>query len=103
MAEQLLNAILKVIFSKSFFWLIMALLFFILWRKNKRISDKFEKNKKKINEFSRAQTETGRMVFLSNQQKIMEIFAETISDTSKVSGFGSFISIVAAVFSIFVK
>lgn len=86
----------------TFFWIIIAILFFILWQKSNKVSNELKERKEEIIEKSDSTklSETGEHVFSSGSEKeAMEILIELISDISRISGYGFVISIVVAVLS----
>jgi hypothetical protein len=87
--------------KKTIFWIIIAIFFFILYWRSKKMGDGFKKVDQKIENSIRSLTIGGDIVFNHNTKEVLEDFAKIISDTSKISEFGFIISTITALISIF--
>lgn len=80
-----------------FFWIVIAIMFFILWRVNKGINKKvIEIRNRKV---GISVTETGEIVFQKEVGEAVEILQEAFLKTSRLSGLGFILSSLGAVFS----
>ena len=80
-----------------FFWIVIAIMFFILWRVNKGINKKvIEIRNRKV---GISVTETGEIVFQKEVGEAVEILQEAFLKTSRLSGLGFIFSSLGAVFS----
>jgi ABC-type dipeptide/oligopeptide/nickel transport system permease component len=81
-----------------FFWVIIAIMFFILWRKNEGINKMVtEIRKKSIGGIFR--TESGEAVFQREAGQAVEMLNDAFYKTSRLSGLGFILSSLGAVFS----
>jgi hypothetical protein len=79
------------------FWIIMAIMFFFLWRKNKEISKNVTEIKSKS--FIMSVTIRGDAVLNMELASAIETLNDMFSKTSRLSGFGFIFSSIGAVFS----
>ena len=80
-------------------WLIIAMFFLLLWLKNKQIGKKFDQGKTAIDHAGISVTTSGDVAISTDVPKILKMFANTISDVSKISVWGCILSFVAAIVS----
>jgi hypothetical protein len=81
--------------------MIIAIFFFILYWRSKKIGERFKKIDPKIENSIRSLTASGVFVFNHNTKEVLEDFANILLDTSKISEFGFIISAITALISIF--
>ena len=81
---------------KIIIWLIIAIIFFILFFKGKKVNKILEKEKNKSH---RSITDDGSLVFMQSIEESLKILSNSILYVSNIGGLGFIISIVAAVLS----